>query len=318
MEDTAKLTKSNYFSIKLPEYRKAKVELWRYLNPNNMDTLIACFEIDDWDEFLASLNQSEARSMHELTRQRANASKDLQYQIFCRLISTQLNLDLNKATDMILIDKYYYLIKFSLANAYNKVQINALISIIKRTHELAIETSFGNLDETFDFFKNLLIAYCVHEPPHSLNVFTAKQIEAVIEYFVNSYFKSFKFYKYVFSPAVLLDINFSYTNMPANVVPDLVVDTLHPEDHAGKDHKMFLESKIEEEEEEEPAEGQQRQMRQENGELKEFVKSFLVEKLGRMKNDLISDITTGKHTPVKSAGKNKNKSPEAKSPTKKK
>jgi hypothetical protein len=304
--------KSNYFSLKLPEYHKAKVELWRYLNPNNMDALLACFEIDDWDEFLKSLNQNEAKSMREINGQKASEGKDQQYNIFSRLIATQLNLDLKNHKHIILIDKYYYLIKFGLANSFNKVQINALISIIKRTHELAIETSFGNLDETFDFFKNLLIAYCVHEPPHSLSVFTPKQIEIVIEYFVNSYFKSFKFYKYVFAPAIYLDIDFDYTNMPKNVHASQVLVS-HSEPHLNSEgfnerNDTSLKELDETNEESLPT--------GENEELKEFVKSFLMQKLDKMKTEIISDITTGKQSPVKSP-KNK-RTPEAKSPVKKK
>lgn len=313
MENTKKTKekKSNYFSLKLPEYHKARVELWRHLNPNNMDTLLACFEIDDWDEFLSSLNQNEAKSLKEINSQKiASKGKDQQFNIFSRLISTQLNLDLNDSKDLILIDKYYYLIKFGLANSFNKVQINALISIIKRTHELAIETSFGNLDETFDYFKNLVVAYCVHEPPHSLSVFTPKQIELIADYFMNSYFKSFKFYKYVYAPAIFLDINFQYTNLPKKVAePELLANPSISEINLNESN---LESKLSELNEEKLDESSK-----DTDELREFVKSFLMLKLDRLKPEIISDITTGKQTPVKSANKNK-KTPEAKSPAKKK
>jgi hypothetical protein len=300
--------KSNYFSLKLPEYHKAKVELWRDLNPNNTEALLACFEIDDWDEFLKTLNQNEVKSMREMNGQKVvSAAKDQQYNVFSRLISTQLNLDLKNQKDLILIDKYYYLIKFGLANSFNKVQINALISIIKRTHELAIETSFGNLDQTFEFFRNLLIAYCVHEPPHSLSVFSPKQIELVVDYFVNSYFKSFKFYKYVFAPAIYLDIDFDYTNLPKKV---------QPEEMVGKKSELNLNQLTIDESKEEIDKNNIEITAEDNDELKEFVKSFLMQKIDKMKIDIISDLNNGKQTPVKSP-KNK-RSPETKSPTKKK
>ena len=307
--------KSNYFSLKLPEYHKAKVELWRYLNPNNMDTLLACFEIDDWDEFLSSLNQMEAKSMRELNKKTSSKGKDQQYSIFSRLIATQLSLDLSDSKDIILIDKYYYLIKFGIANSFNKVQINSLISIIKRTHDLAIETSFGNLDETFDYFKNLLVAYCVHEPPHSLSVFTPKQIELVVEYFLNSYFKSFKFYKYVFAPAVFLDINFEYTNLPLKVDSEVLVNRGGDEnDDEGCLAESSKDSKLNGLSEERSVE----ETNEESGELKEFVKSFLMQKIDRLKGEIIADLTSGKQTPVKSGAKNNKRSPDVKSPTKKK
>lgn len=307
-------SKSNYFSIKLPEYKKAHVDLWRYLNPNSLETLLACFEIDDFDEFLNRLNQSEIKLIHNLKDER---EEDRVYKIFTRLISIQLNMNLNDKKDLILIDKYYYLIKFALSNSFNKIQINALISIIKRTHDLAIETSFGNLDETFDYFKSLVLVYGVHRPPFSLSIFTPPQIQLILDYFLKSYFNQFKFYKYVFSPAIRLDLRFEYTNLPivSNIDLDETRDSIQVLDESAIDSATVTDLRgydIKEESERDSLE----QKQSDKGELREYVKRFLNLHLDKMKNDLIGDVKMeGKGSKPKS---NSARSKTPKSPNKNK
>ena len=83
-----------------------------------------------------------------------------------------MNWSLDNKKSRILIDKYFYLFKFSLENLFNKEQISCLLTIAKKTHDLAVDTSFGNLDETFDYFKKSLLIHAVHRPPFSLQLFT--------------------------------------------------------------------------------------------------------------------------------------------------
>lgn len=137
-------SESDFFSVKLPEYRKPKLELWAFMSLNDIDSLLACFESS---EFLTSIEHKKKQS---------------QYKNFTELICQQLELSPDLKKDQILIDKYYYIVVFSLNNNFNKEQINCLLLIVKRTHELAIETSFGNLDEAFDYFKKLLVLNSVH------------------------------------------------------------------------------------------------------------------------------------------------------------
>ncbi len=139
-------SKSDFFSIKLPEYRKPKLELWAFISLNDLDTLLACL---DSHEFLKS-----DRIRHQL--------KLTEYKRFTNLISQQLNLNQKSKKDLIIIDKYYYIAKFGIANDFTKEQISCIFLIMKRIHELAIETSFGNMDETFDYFKKQLVIHGVH------------------------------------------------------------------------------------------------------------------------------------------------------------
>lgn len=104
----------------------------------------------------------------------------------------------------------------------------------------SLETPFGNLDQTFSYFKDLLLCHAVNvsdkcvqiyervvlhvcinvlflrfrysvlsninqffqRPPHSIELFTPDEIRKITEYTVNTYFRHFKMYKYAFTPLV--------------------------------------------------------------------------------------------------------------------
>lgn len=271
----------NYFSIKLPEYKKAKVEIWKYINPNDLETLLGCFEIDDYKEFLTRLEKSNIKIKPDDYKRKLD-----QYALFSRLLAKQMNLNLTNKKDLIQIDQFYYLIKYALSNGFGKEQISALISVAKRTHEIAVETAFGNLDQSFDYFKNLLLCYAVHRPPFSINLFSPVQVENIVNYFLDSYFKQFKFYKYVYSPAVLLDLKLKYTNQPEVLNLDL------NEPQANELNLDLDEARVESRVTNQlsaVSEQRQQQVQSDNKELKEFIKAYLNQHLDKMKEDLLND-----------------------------
>jgi hypothetical protein len=286
------------FSIKLPQFHKAKVELWRFLNPNNLDALLGCFEIDDYDEFLKTLTKNEANSLawlkqtnlNKIPSQNAGHKEDKgneQFKIFARLISIQMNLNLKDKKDSILVDKYFYLIKYALDHGFGKEQIGALITIIKRTHDVACETSFGNLEQTFDYFKNLLLVYCVHRPPFSLNIFSPKQAQLTIDYVYNTYFKFFKFYKYVFSPDLFLDLSMNYTNLEKET-DEKRSEIIKPESRLmiNSDERM---TSVDEQVDELDRVEQQKQ-KVERDVLADFVRKYVQNKLNKLQTDLEQEI----------------------------
>lgn len=260
---------SDFYSLKLPEYRKPKLELWAFLPLNDFDALLSCF---DDNEFMKS------------TENNLQSNRNIEYKKFTTLIRQQLKFTEVTKKEEILIDKYYYLIKFGLANGFTKAQINCMLLIIKRTHELAMETSFGNLDETFDYFKKLLVINAVHRPPYSVQMFTMKQIETITAYVFETYFNQFKFYKYVFSLAVRLDLKLKYSNLPAEVVEteetsqsnnDLMNDLV---DGNKTEETQATETSTDIKEKEEQSE------------LKEFIRNYLGDKLKKMKEELNEEL----------------------------
>ncbi|XP_046943846.1 cilia- and flagella-associated protein 119-like isoform X2 [Lynx rufus] len=63
-------------------------------------------------------------------------------------------------------------------------------------------------------------------PPFSINLFREEQLLALADYVVNTYFRHFKLYKYVFTPQVRLDLSLTYIGLQP---PEL-----WPEDETGQ------------------------------------------------------------------------------------
>ena len=269
------------YSVKLPEFRKAKIELFKLLNLNDLAVLLTCFDIE-------SNSETNSEFLYDQpilnVRPKSSIDKKNEYKTFCRLISHQLRLNYEDKQTKIIIDQYYYLVKFSLENSFNKEQISCLLTILKNTHDLAVDTSFGNLDETFDYFKNSMLIHSVHRPPFSLQIFSTKQLELVFNYIFSSYFKQFKFYKYVFSDAIKLNVKFQYSNQ---------IDLI---ESSRKSNLTFNEESLNKIEETEKLEQQQDQINKENlekNELREFIRNYLGDQLDKMKREITDEFNLG-------------------------
>ncbi|ELU07033.1 hypothetical protein CAPTEDRAFT_224982 [Capitella teleta] len=119
----------------------------------------------------------------------------------------------------ILLDLYYYTLQFAKENSFTKEQTSAFFSIVKQTHEMAVETPFGNVDHCFRYFRELVLCHSVKRPPFSIDIFNADHISKISDYVINSYFRHFKMYKYVFTPLVRLDLSMMYPGIPATPEP---------------------------------------------------------------------------------------------------
>ncbi len=262
----------DFFSIKLPEYRKPKLELWAFMPLNDLEVLLSVF---DSTEFMKS----------------KDSNRTTEYKKFKSLIARQLNLKENSKQDQILIDKYYYIIRFGIENNFSTEQINSLLLVVKRTHELAMETSFGNLDETFDYFKRLVVMHSVHRPPYSVSVFSLQEVDLIIAYVFDIYFKQFKFYKYVFSQAVRLDVKLKYSNLPEDK-PDIIETSI-----VNNDFLAELESEnktIDSHGQSTAREDIDTKVNEGQHELKEFIRNYLSDKLKKMKDELSNELTPSK------------------------
>ncbi|XP_074641739.1 cilia- and flagella-associated protein 119-like [Tubulanus polymorphus] len=114
----------------------------------------------------------------------------------------------------ILLDLYFYTLKFSRDNDFSKEQTSAFFSMIKRTHEICTETPFANVDQCFSHFREMLLCHSVKRPPYSIDLYSAEEVKKITEYVINTYFRHYKMYKYVFTPLVRLDLSIQYTGMP--------------------------------------------------------------------------------------------------------
>jgi hypothetical protein len=279
-----------YAGIKLPETRKASIELWKFIKQNELEELLKYFEIEQEHEQEKTIRRhsSSSTSANHLVKSSLDkeyAQTKTAYVHFSQSLAKKFNLNRADKRDLIVIDKYYYLVKFCLSNSLGLEQISALVSVLTRTHNLACDTSFGNLDETFDYFKQLLFLYATHRPPFSICLFTPKQIELIVEYFLDSYFKQFKLFKYVFTPEVVFDIKLKYNGLEEEKkqCDDQLLETTRSNEFmkaAGEMLESQMAMREDENEDEESAE---------MSELRQFVKNYLNKRVDHVREELLSD-----------------------------
>lgn len=110
----------------------------------------------------------------------------------------------------ILLDLFLHTLRFAKVHKYKKDQTSALFSIVKQTHEVCTSTPFGNIQECFQFFKEMMLLHSVHRPPWSVELFNAQQLEEITAHVINTFFRHYKLYKYAFTPKVRLDLSINY------------------------------------------------------------------------------------------------------------
>ncbi|KAM4689881.1 cilia- and flagella-associated protein 119, partial [Rhinophrynus dorsalis] len=100
----------------------------------------------------------------------------------------------------VLLDLYYYTIRFCLDSGFSKEQTSCLFSILKETHAACVGSPLSTVDLCYSYFNELLLDHSVHRPPFSASVFSQQQLEKISHYVLETYFRHFKLYKYVFTP----------------------------------------------------------------------------------------------------------------------
>lgn len=244
-----------------PRDHRAKVCVWADLN------------VDDVDRINESLNSDHVRQVLA--------------DIF-HLDDFRTNLK-----NGIIMDLYFYTIQFAKDNNFSREKISTVFSIVKKTHEVCIETPFGNVDQTFNYFKELVLCHAVNRPPHSIELFNADEVRKITEYTVNTYFRHFKMYKYAFTPLVRLDLSLSYVGVPVTPPPSEADET------APQDVEVAPEQtgepgegapSTDQQKTPEPEESQARK------ELRTMIQTYLSEEIKKMKTSVEEQIKSTEDT----------------------
>ncbi|KAE8578654.1 hypothetical protein XENTR_v10023717 [Xenopus tropicalis] len=167
-------------------------------------------------------------SLHDVeTLEKAKGADDIH-----RALSHILHLDCDASDPRasVILDLYYYTVRFCQDCGFNREQTSCLFSIVKETHAACTDTPLSNIDACYQYFKELLLCHSVHRPPFSLELFTQQQILQISSYMMNTYFRHFKLYKYVFTPQVHLDLSILYEGMAeAEVASDREQESPRPD-----------------------------------------------------------------------------------------
>lgn len=169
-------------SIPLPMKHKAKILIWNDLSSEQVENLMKFQKIPQIKVFLAEV--------FDLQNYKTN-------------LKQQIELDL-----------YVHAVKFAQDQRFNPQQLSTFVSIIRQVHKTSIETPFGNLEEVFQYFKDLLLCHSVNRPPYSSELFTVDEVHFISQYVINTYIRHFKMYKYVFTSQVKLNLVIKYIGEP--------------------------------------------------------------------------------------------------------
>ena len=101
--------------------------------------------------------------------------------------------------DLITVDMYVYLVQFARKEKLSPAQMSVLFSLLKRVHQSCLSTPHDNMEETFGLFKEYLLCHSVNRPPFCVCLFSVEQVKSITDYFLSTYFKHYRLYKYAFT-----------------------------------------------------------------------------------------------------------------------
>ncbi|XP_057385438.1 cilia- and flagella-associated protein 119 isoform X3 [Balaenoptera acutorostrata] len=159
---------ANLFPPPLPQTR---ICIWKYLDIHSMHRLEKTANVEEMREVLAELLGlgSPAQSLR----------------------------------DAITLDLFSHALIFCRQQGFSLEQTSTACALLQDLHKACIATPLGNVEECYRYFTSVLFCHGIRRPPFSINLFKEEQLLALADYVVNTYFRHFKLYKYVFTPQVL-------------------------------------------------------------------------------------------------------------------
>lgn len=175
--------------------------------------------------------------------------------------------------EAITLDLFTHALIFCREQGFSLEQTSAVCALLQDLHKACIATPLGNVEECYRYFTSALFCHGVRRPPFSIDLFKEEQLLALADYVVNTYFRHFKLYKYVFTSQVRLDLSLSYMGLQP--------PTLSPEDETEKEEETALEEQavIPEEEVETEAKPEQEPSEDHVSVLRAYIKTQLNKEL---------------------------------------
>lgn len=133
------------------------------------------------------------------------------------------NLNLQNHTEDIkqgvLLDFYVETLKYAKTSEFTPDRFSAFFSIVKVNHFEAVGKRL-TMECSFKYFKDLLLRHSVQRPPYSVGLFSFQEIKAITDYMINTYYRHYKLYQYVYTKCYTLD--FSESAPLVETIPELV------------------------------------------------------------------------------------------------
>ncbi|XP_051001303.1 cilia- and flagella-associated protein 119 [Acomys russatus] len=227
---------ANLFPPPLPQ---ARICMWKYLDIHSTQRLEKAATVEEMREVLAEL--------------------------------LELGYPEQSPRDAIILDLFSHALIFCRQQNFSLEQTSAACALLQDLHKACVATPLGNVEECYHYFTRVLFCHGVRRPPFSIDLFKEEQLLALADYVVNTYFRHFKLYKYVFTPQVRLDLSLTYMGLPP--------PRLWPEE---KEDEVAAEQVATSQEEEPETVTQPEQQPSEVCFLQTYIKTQLCKELGQL------------------------------------
>ncbi|XP_050629495.1 cilia- and flagella-associated protein 119 [Macaca thibetana thibetana] len=157
--------------------------------------------------------------IHSMNQLEKTTSAEEMRQVLAELL--ELGCPEQSLRDAITLDLFCHALIFCRQQGFSLEQTSAACALLQDLHKACIATPLGNVEECYHYFTSVLFCHGVRRPPFSIDLFKEEQLLALEDYVVNTYFRHFKLYKYVFTPQVRLDLSLTYMGLqPPKLWPE--------------------------------------------------------------------------------------------------
>ncbi|XP_054955199.1 cilia- and flagella-associated protein 119 isoform X6 [Pan paniscus] len=165
----------------------------------------------------------DVHSMHQLEK---TTNAEEMREVLAELL--ELGCPEQSLRDAITLDLFCHALIFCRQQGFSLEQTSAACALLQDLHKACIATPLGNVEECYRYFTSVLFCHGVRRPPFSIDLFKEQQLLALEDYVVNTYFRHFKLYKYVFTPQVRLDLSLTYMGLqPPKLWPESETGHVH-------------------------------------------------------------------------------------------
>ncbi|XP_013360221.1 PREDICTED: coiled-coil domain-containing protein C16orf93 homolog isoform X4 [Chinchilla lanigera] len=137
----------------------------------------------------------DIHSMHRLEK---TASVEEMREVLAELL--EIGWPEQSLRDAITLDLFSHALIFCHQQGFSLEQTSAACALLQDLHKACVATPLGNVEECYRHFITALFCHGIRRPPFSVDLFKEEQLLALADYVVNTYFRHFKLYKYVFTP----------------------------------------------------------------------------------------------------------------------
>ncbi|XP_047569598.1 cilia- and flagella-associated protein 119 isoform X1 [Lutra lutra] len=247
----------------------------------------------------------DIHSMHRLEK---TANTEEMREVLAELLG--LSCPEQSLKEAITLDLFSHALIFCRQQGFSLEQTSTACALLQDLHKACVATPLGNVEECYRYFISVLFCHGVRRPPFSINLFREEQLLALADYVVNTYFRHFKLYKYVFTPQVRLDLSLTYMGLqPPKLLPEEETEKGGEEVEQGISPQEEPETGVQPEPEPEPSEVSSLQAyirTQMNKELRQL-QQLMEEQLQASEERLSSKLTTLERPFQPPSGKGKNK-----------